>query len=237
MLGIQNQTHIQPSQAVSFKGEGDYRSYISDEGYDSFDRDSIDAERDEKMDKLNEQKQQFEDLAQELENSDNKYAKKAGKGIRFAAAICGIVGTFIMAKYSSKVAIETIKQYANNPAGKKVLESLEGAKEPAKKAFDGIKKYAKKFVEKPAIKSKIDKLVNSKTGKMVTDALNNEKVAKLLDPVKKSLSSLKDIKLNGKNIQSAIENTMAATATGSVIVDNLTGRNNKKSNAELATGV
>jgi hypothetical protein len=30
---------------------------------------------------------------------------------------------------------------------------------------------------------------------------------------------------------------MAATATGSVIVDNLTGRNNKKSNAELATGV
>ena len=47
---------------------------------------------------------------------------------------------------------------------------------------------------------------------------------------------MKDIKIDGKKVQNAAENTMAVTTTGSVLVDNLTGRNNDKSAIELATG-
>lgn len=237
MLEIQSQPQVQAKQAVSFKGEQEYysRSYGSDP--DSFDRGEIDAERDEKLDKINEQKQQFDDLADELENSDNKFVQKAGKGMRFAASVLGLVGTFVVAKYSSKVAIETLKTAANNPAIKSTIEALKGAEGPAKKVLGSVKEMAGKIAENPKVKENIAKLTESKVGKFATSVIKNEKVAKVLEPIANTLKSIKDIKINGKTIQSAVENTMAATTTGSVLVDNLTGRNNDKSVVDLATGV
>jgi hypothetical protein len=235
MLEIQNQPQVQVKPAVSFKGNS-HNSPSFTSLSDAFDRSSIDAERDEKLEQIDEQRQQFDDLANELEKSDSKIAKKASKGIRIASTILGLVGTFVVAKYSSKVAIETLKTMSNNPAVQKTLESLKGAKEPAKKVLDSAKKTVSEILKKPAIKENIDKIANSKIGKTVAETLKNEKVAKVLEPIKKSLKSVKDIKVNGSSVQSFIENTMAATTTGSVLVDNLTGRNNNKSNVELATG-
>ena len=76
-----------------------------------------------------------------------------------------------------------------------------------------------------------------KYASFLKDFLNNKQVARVFEPLKNTLKSIKEIKINGKSVQSFAENTMAATTTGSVLVDNLTGRNNDKSNIELATGV
>lgn len=237
MLEIQNQPHYKSHQAVSFKGREDYEEYYTKPyGADCLSREEVEAERDEKLDKINEQKEQFDNLADELENSDNKIVQKAGKGMRFAASVLGLVGTFVVAKYSSKVAIETLKSAANNPAIKNTLNSLKGMEEPAKKALGSLKEIAGKITKNPKVKEGISKITESKIGKFATDALKNEKVAKVIEPLKNTLKSIKDIKINGKSIQSAVENTMAATTTGSVLVDNLTGRNNDKSMVDLATG-
>ena len=42
--------------------------------------------------------------------------------------------------------------------------------------------------------------------------------------------------INADKIQSGIENTMAASTTASVIIDDLAGRNDDKSNINLALG-
>ena len=41
---------------------------------------------------------------------------------------------------------------------------------------------------------------------------------------------------DGDKVQTSIENTMAAATTASVIIDDLAGRNNNKSNVDLALG-
>ena len=45
-----------------------------------------------------------------------------------------------------------------------------------------------------------------------------------------------DLTVNGDKVQTSIENTMAASTTASVIIDDLAGRNNNKSNVDLALG-
>ena len=42
--------------------------------------------------------------------------------------------------------------------------------------------------------------------------------------------------INADKIQSGVENTMAASTTASVIIDDLAGRNDNKSNMNLALG-
>ena len=237
MLEIQNQPQVQAKQAVSFKGSGETAYRTSPMGNDYFDRDSMEAERDAKVDEINQSKQSLDDLADELENTDNKVSKKAGKGIRIAATLLGLAGTFVMAKYSSKLVIETLKNAANSPAIKSTVDSVRGLGTPIRKAADGIKQTVIKAMENPAVKKNIDALKANKFVQKAGEFMKNEKVAKVLKPIEETMKSIRDIKLNGKSIQAGIENTMAAVTTGSVLVDDLTGRNNHKSNVELATGV
>ena len=227
MLSIQNQPQVQAGQSVSFKGEGDgYHSFAASSP-DYFDRADVEAERDEKIDKINESRQGIEDLADELENSDNKYMKKAGKGVRLAA-------TFVMAKYSSKLVIESFKTATKNPALKTTIEALE---KPLGGIAKGVSETASKVMKNRKVLKGIVKLKNSNIGQAAIKLAKNPTVAKIVEPVVNTLKSAKNVKINGASIQSAIENTMAATTTGSVLVDNLTGRNNGKSTVELATGV
>ena len=238
MLEIQNQPQIQATSAVNFKGGRDYERYsFDDEIPDSFDKAGIVAERDEKLDKINESKSQFDSLADELENSDNKLVQKSGKLVRFGATALGIIGTFVVAKYSSKMAIETLKSVAKHPAIKTTLNTLKEAKKPAGDAAKAIKDLAGKALENPKVKEGVEKFANSKVVTAAKEILKNEKVAKVLDPLKTTIDSIKGIKINGKSIQSTVENIMAGATTGSVIVDDLTGRNNDKSVVDLATGV
>lgn len=236
MLEIQSQPQVKVRQSVGFQGSPGARPSFKS-SHDSFDRDAIDAERDEKLDQIDEQKRQFDELADELENSDSNIVKKTGKGVRFIASVFGIIGTFVAAKYSSKVAIETLKTVAKNPAIQKTIESAKEAREPLGKLAVIAKDFVTKVAEKPKVKEAIAKVTNSKAANVVREVLKNEKVAKVLEPVKNTLESVKNIKINGKSIQNFVENTMAATTTGSVIVDNVTGRNNDKSNLEVASGV
>ena len=53
MLEIQNQPQVQVKQAVSFKGSGETAYKTSPMGNDYFDRDSMEAERDAKVDEIN----------------------------------------------------------------------------------------------------------------------------------------------------------------------------------------
>ncbi len=234
MLSIQNQPQVQAGQSVSFKGEGDgYHSFAASSP-DYFDRADVEAERDEKIDKINESRQGIEDLADELENSDNKYMKKAGKGVRLAASLFGLAATFVMAKYSSKLVIESLKTATKNPALKNTIEALE---KPLGGIAKGVSETASKVMKNRKVLKGIVKLKNSNIGQAAIKLAKNPTVAKIVEPVVNTLKSAKNVKINGASIQSAIENTMAATTTGSVLVDNLTGRNNGKSTVELATGV
>ena len=235
MLGIQNQQQIQVKQAVNFKGN-DYEQHYNygASSPDYFDRGEIEAERDDKIDKINQSKQGFEDLADELENSDNKYAKKAGKGVRLAASLVGLAATFVMAKYSSKFVIESLKSAAKNPA---IRNTVDAVSKPLGSVSRGVSDLASKTLKNRKVLRGIVKLKNSSVGQAAVKFINNPKVAKVIEPLRNTLQSARNIKINGASVQSAIENTMAATTTGSVLVDNLTGRNRGKSTVELATGV
>ena len=235
MLEIQNQPQVKVQQSANLQHKVSARPSFKAQP-DYFDRDAIDAERDEKLSQIEEQKRQMEELADEFENSDNKIVKKTSKGIRFAASAFGVIGTFIAAKYSSKVAIETLKTVAKNPAIQKTFESAKVAQAPLMKAAETAKGFAKLALENPKVQDAISKISNSKYANTVKTFLKNEKVAKVLEPVKKTIDSIKDVKVNKDSVQSFVENTMAATTTGSVIVDNLTGRNNDKSALEVASG-
>ncbi len=237
MLEIQNQPQVQAAKQVSFKGYDDYAYKTSPMDPDYFDREAMEAERDAKVDEINQSKQGLDDLADELENSDNKISKKTGKGLRVIATLIGLAGTFVMAKYSSKLVIETLKNAAKSPAAKTFTDSLKGMSKPIEKAAEGLKGYAEKALKNPTIKKDLDALKNTKFVQKVTEFAKNEKVANVLKPLKETLKSIKDIKINGKSIQTGIENTMAAVTTGSVLVDDLAGRNNHKSNVEIASGI
>ena len=236
MLEIQNQPQVKLQKSVNSGCQMSQRPSFKS-SHDGFDRSEIDAKRDGTLEKIDEQRQQFDDLADEWESSDNKYVKKAGKGVRFISTILGLAGTFVVAKYSSKVAIETLKSVAKSPAIQKTVSTLKTAQEPAKKALSSVKGIVKDAINKPIVKDNLKKVVDSKAFKVAKEILNNKNVAKVLEPLKNTLKSIKEIKINGTSIQAFAENTMAASTTGSVFVDTMTGRNNDKSNIELAAGV
>lgn len=239
MLKVQAQPQLKAQNNIKFTSrDAEYRPSHSDDcEYDEFDKEAIEEERDEKVEQINEQKRQFDEIADELENSDSKITKKAGKLVRFGSAVMGLAATFVLAKYSSKLSIEGLKTIGKTKAAQGVIETAKKLKDPASKAYGVVKTFTKSIMEKPQVK---EFLANPKVKNVVETTkkfVENPKVQKVLEPVKNTVSSIRNIKVNGKSVQSAVENTMAATTTGSVLVDNLTGRNSHKSNLDLATGV
>lgn len=256
MIGIQNQPQLKLGHSVNFTSKKPWEeskvNFASED--DSFDSNSLEEhddveendncdvkqkikdEQEAETEKINDTQKGWEDFADELEKSDNKAVKKMGKGARFIASAIGLAGTFVVSKYSSKLTIETLKSFGKSKTMESTIETLKGAKQPILDTLNAAKKFVTELAEKPKVKAKIDSLKNSEVGKAVTDFLANEKVKKVTEPIKNTIDSIRDTKINGEKIQSAAENTMAATATGSVLVDNLTGRNDDKSAIELATG-
>lgn len=223
MLGIHNQPSMM-TKSVSFKGVS------SDLKYD------IETERDQKIDQFTKDKAEWDEFADNLEQSDSKVAKKAGKVVRIGASILGLAATFVGAKYGSKLAIETLKSFTKNDTAKKVIENVKKLKRPAMRAMVKVRQAARAIAKQPAVQETVAKLRNSKMGESIIKFANNEKVAKVLEPLKTTVKSMKDVKIDGKKVQNFIENTMAVTTTGSVLVDDLAGRNNDKSATELAMG-
>ncbi len=223
MLGIHNQPSMM-AKSVNFKGVS------SDLKYD------IETERDQKIDQFTKDKAEWDEFADNLEQSDSKVAKKAGKVVRLGASILGLAATFVGAKYGSKLAIETLKSFTKNDTAKKVVENVKKLKRPAMRAMVYARKAVRSIAKQPSVQKAVETLKNSKATEAIQNFVKNEKVAKVLEPVKTTLKSMKDVKIDGKKVQNFIENTMAVTTTGSVLVDDLAGRNNDKSATELAMG-
>lgn len=228
MLGIQSQPNVMTPR-VAFK------SGVSDIKYD------IESERDEKVDQYTRDQADWNEFADNLEKSDSKVAKKASKVVRFGAALIGVAAAFVGAKYGSRLTIETLKSLSKSKTAQSVVDGAKKMKEPAMKTFGMIKEGAKKLADSPAVKDMIEKVKTSKVGKkvgeMATKFMKNEKVVKYAEPLKNTFESIKNTKIDGKKIQNFVENAMAVTTTGSVIVDDLAGRNDEKSATELAAGV
>lgn len=224
MLGIHNQPSMM-AKSVHFRGMS------SDLKYD------IEAERDQKIDQFTKDKAEWDEFADNLEQSDSKVAKKASKVVRLGATLLGLAATFVGAKYGSKLTIETLKSFTKNETAQSVLKNVKKLKRPAMRAMVYARKAVRSIAKQPAVKNAVETLKNSKAGEAVANFVKNEKVAKVLEPLKTTLKSMKDVKIDGKKVQNFIENTMAVTTTGSVLVDDLAGRNNDKSATELAMGV
>ena len=203
---------------------------------EAFDEEQAKRELDAKMESVRKHQQEMEETAEKLEEIDSKYAKGAGKLFRYGAAAVGILGTFFASKYSSKLLIETLKTAAKSPSLQKIPETLKTVQKPAMDAVQSAKGAVNEALKNPKVAEKIAKITDSKIVKTAKAILENKTVSKVLEPVKNTLLAAKDIKINGKSVQSAVENTMAATTTGCVIIDDLTGRNNNKSVVDLATG-
>lgn len=240
MLGIQNQPQIGQNNSLSFQSRHNDRSYVNhddEDDFDSFDKkEDIKSERESAKRQAEADKADWDNFADELENSDSKVSKKLGKGARFVASAVGLAGTFVVAKCSSKLTIETLKSFAKSKTMASTLETFKSVKEPLVNGYKMAKTFVKDVIEKPAIQEQVAKLKDSRLGKAVDGFMKNEKVKQYTEPLRNTISQLKDVKFNGQKIQNVAENTMAVTTTGSVLVDNLTGRNNDKSAIELATG-
>ena len=214
---------------------------LDDDKYDEyeevFDKDAVERDRDSKRDEIERQRQALEDAARQIEETGAIGSKHASKGLRFISTVLGLAATFVVAKGSSKIAIETLKTAAKSGSIKSGVEAISKLKEPALKTLGKVSELTKKIIENPKIQEKIAQVQSSNIATKAKAFLENKNVAKALEPLKNTLKSVKDIKINGKTIQSATENTMATVTTGSVLVDSLTGRNNHKSNVEIATGI
>lgn len=212
MIGIQHYPNV-TANAVAFK---------------SLNESTQDAknERDKKLQDINNEKAEWEEFANQLENSDVKIIKKSSKLARFCASAFGLAATFIGAKYGSKIAIESLKTLGKSPTSKTITGHIAGIGEK-------IKGYA----NSPIVKDTVEKMKGTNAYQAVEGFFKNEKVAKILEPVKNTVNSIKNTKINGQKVQSCVENTMAGVTTGSVLVDNIAGRNDDKSIVELASAV
>ncbi len=236
MLGVQNSLPVTNSVKFGQREHYNYDNYNHNYDYDdsdTFSQEDIESERDAKLKDLNETKASFDDLADNLDKNPNALSKGAGKVVRFASAAIGIATTFIMAKYGSKVTIGALRNFAKSKTATNVLEGAKKLSTPLTNSF----KIASEFTSKKA-GPLMNKLKNSQIGKKVVEFAERPNVKNVLGKVQEYKDATKSFmkNINADKIQSGIENTMAASTTASVIIDDLAGRNDDKSNINLALG-
>ena len=236
MLGVQNSLPVTNSVKFGQREHYNYDNYNHNYDYDdsdTFSQEDIESERDAKLKDLNETRASFDDLADNLDKNPNAISKGAGKVVRFASVAIGIATTFIMAKYGSKVTIGALRNFAKSKTATNVLEGAKKLSTPLTNGF----KIASEFTSKKAAPL-INKLKMSPFGKKVVEFAEKPNVKNMLGKVKEYKEATKSFmkNINADKIQSGVENTMAASTTASVIIDDLAGRNDNKSNMNLALG-
>ena len=219
MLGINNS--MPKANQVKFHGSEDYR--LSE--YDIQSRDNMMAD-------INATKADFDEFASSLDN--NSMTKKGSGFVRGVSTLIGLGGTFVMAKYGSKASINILKSIGKSSAVKKVVDGAKNASTPIQNHLAAFKT----MVSEKAVTPVIDKLKPTKFYKGVQAILEKPMVKNGIEQLKVSVelakTSLKSIK--GDKVQSIAENTLAASTTASVLIDDLAGRNDDKSNFDLAMG-
>lgn len=239
MLGIQDKLPInsQVKFGSSFIDDDYYNDYnIPEQLPDSVElnEEQINKERDEKIAKVNGVKQDFDNFADTLEKNPNKMFQKAGKFVRVGSMIAGLGVTFIMAKYGSKVSINAFKSFGKSEFVQGILKGGKKLFNKAKPISESVTSGLSNKVSNPII----NRLKDSKLGKMASKFLERSAIKNTVDKLVgyKEAGKLLIKSINGEKIQSAMENTMAASATASVLIDDLAGRNDNKSNLDIALG-
>lgn len=235
MLGIQNSLSVNNSVKFGHNEMSDYSYNTPDIPSDeySFSKEEIELERDKKLKDLDDTKASFEDLADNLDKNPDKISKGTGKVVRLAASAIGIVSTFVMAKYGSKVTINAFRNFAKSKTAQNIMNGTGSFVKPLK---SGAKSISKKMAD---VTSPIMiKVKDSKLGTLAKGCAEKPFVKNTIEKVQGYKEAVKTLakNINGDKIQSGIENTMAASTTASVIIDDLAGRNNEKSNLNLALG-
>ncbi len=236
MLGVQNSLPVTNSVKFGQREHYNYDNYNHNYDYDdsdTFSQEDIESERDAKLKDLNETKANFDDLANNLDKNPNALSKGAGKVVRFASAAIGIATTFVMAKYGSKVTIGALRNFAKSKTATNVLEGAKNISTPLTKGLKTVNEFASKKAG-----PLMNKLKDSSFGKKVVEFAEKPNVKNVLGKVQEYKDATKSFvkNINADKVQSGIENTMAASTTASVIIDDLAGRNDDKSNINLALG-
>ena len=234
MLGIQGSSPV--TNLVKFGqnpyiDDSEYYDYseVSDhETPDRFSKEAINRERDEKLKDFNETKYVFDDVADNLDKNPDKFSKGASKVLRFASAVVGLGVTFVTAKYGSRASIGMFKELANSNLGKKVVEY-------GSSLMSTISKKGGSLVEVLKKSSIASNFMKSNIGQKLTRTLNKPLVKDAISFVK---GNSKDMvkKVKAVNFRSIVENTMGVSAATAVLVDDVAGRNDDKSNKDLFLG-
>ena len=233
MLGIQNTLPV--SNSVKFKSERDFENTGRDEAISSFDEESGDTfdsrsledEKNNRLETVNKTKSSLDELADNLDSNPNRVSKHASKAVRFSSSVVGLVATFVGAKYGAKATIGLAKNVAHSKfVGQGIAEATKGlkfAKPTFEKISSKITNVFKPITENPNLKAKVEAFTNKSFVKKATGIVSG-----YAETVKAYLT--------GANLQKAAENTLALSTTTAVAIDGATGRNNGKSNFELALG-
>lgn len=237
MLGIQSSLPV--TNTVKFKGESfidksqeycDFEELPNDE----FSKKDIEAERDQKLAEIEKTQTDLNDFADSLDKNSDKVSKKASKVLRFTSAVLGLGSSFLIAKYSSKLSIEALKGLKNSKTAESFIKGAGSVVKPLKSGFEVVSKTFKKVMAGPLVQ----KIKNSKVGQGLKNLAEKPLIKGFLEQAKGYKEATKELvkSVKGEKIQSLVENTVAASATASVLIDDLAGRNDNKSNLELALG-
>jgi len=237
MLGIQNSLPV--TNTVKFKGEShidksqeycDFEELPNDE----FSKKDIEAERDQKLAEIEKTQTDLNDFADNLDKNTDRVSKKASKVLRFTSAVLGLGSSFLIAKYSSKLSIEALKGLKNSKTAESFIKGANSEIKPLKGIFESVGKVFQKAVESPMAQ----KVKNSKIGNALKNLAEKPLIKNFIEQAKGYKEATKELikSVKGEKIQNVVENTVAASATASVLIDDLAGRNDNKSNLELALG-
>lgn len=234
MLGIQGSLPITNSVKFGQNPYMDDSEYVEftelpdKDGVDNFSKESVNKERDEKLRDFNETKQVFDDVANNFDKNPDKFSKTASKALRFASAVVGLGVTFVTAKYGSRASIGMFKELGKSGLGKWITKH-------GSSLVSAISKKGGSFVNVLKESSMVSNFVKSNTGKKIAQILNKPLVKDVIGFIKGNSKEMVN-KIKAVNFRTVIENTMGASAATAVLVDDIAGRNDDKSNKDLFLG-
>ncbi len=238
MLGIQSNLPV--SNPVKFGHSVDYDDGYKtgamepDEFYHEPSQEEIEAERDEKLADINQTKNEMDRFADSLDQNPSKLSKGASKAVRFVSGALGLVTAFVTAKYGAKISIGILKGVAKSNVAKDAVNISKSAFKPVANGFKSLGNAWSKFVGSPVIKA----FKNTTLGKKTAEFMAKPNVKSFIEKAQGYGEATKTLvkSVNKQKVQSAVENTLAASTTASVLIDDLAGRNKNKSNLDLALG-
>ena len=239
MLGIQSNLPV--TNPVKFGHSVDYEDESfkpqdmgPDEFYHEPSQEELETERNKKIADIEQTQNDMNKFADSLEKNPGKLSKGASKLVRGVSGVLGLVTAFVTAKYGAKISIGILKGVAKSNVAKDALNITKSAFKPLGSAFKSLGSAWNKFIGNPTIKAFKNTTLGKKTAEFMAKPNVKSFVEKAQGYKEAAKTLVKSVK--GDKVQSVLENTLATSATASVLIDDLAGRNKNKSNLDLALG-